>query len=93
MRRLDPDDAPGPEDAPGRDGARPPGPVPVDRGAGANSAEESHEPLVRSAAEPRKKRRVIAFEDRVVARRRANANAAPAPGFESILGQDQGRSK
>ena len=93
MRRLDPDDAPGPEDAPGRGGARPPGPVPVDRGAGASLAEESHEPLVRSAVEPRKKRRVIAFEDRVVARRRANANAAPAPGFESILGQDQGRSK
>jgi type IV secretory pathway TraG/TraD family ATPase VirD4 len=80
MRRLDPEDAPS---AGALDAADPVGaPRPLrtatdDAAAGAAGTAR--------APRPRPQRRIVAFEDRVVARPRTQAAVAPAAGFASIL--------
>jgi type IV secretory pathway TraG/TraD family ATPase VirD4 len=87
MRRLDLDHAPGlrGDDA----GATPTG---VPRPAPAPPQDEGATGTAR-ASRPRPKRRVVAFEDRVVAKRRVEADAAPAAGFEAILAAPEGPAR
>jgi type IV secretory pathway TraG/TraD family ATPase VirD4 len=91
MRRLDPDDG-GPNGT-----GEPPSADPSPSAPGAVGVVEASEAPdgggnARGGVGVRKKRRVIAFEDRVIAKKRAQPDAAPAAGFEAILGPDQGRS-
>jgi len=92
MRRLDPDEG-GPHGPNGRPPVEPtPTPIMVGACDSSEASEASASAGARAGADVRKKRRIIAFEDRVIAKKRAQPDAAPADGFEAILGPDHGRS-
>jgi len=100
MKRLDPDEDGGPGGAAPASPLSPTAPLaptPVMVAADGRTAAEVAQSEDaggngRGPAEPRKRRRVVAFEDRVIAKKRAQSEAAPARGFDAILGPDQGRS-
>jgi type IV secretion system protein VirD4 len=106
MKRLDPDDAGSGGGAaliaPSAPSPAPPTPPPPRAGVTPVTEERSQVKDAQAAGHrrgaearaPGKKRRVIAFQDRVVAKKRAPASeTSPVAGFESILATDEGRTR